>query len=122
MSAITFTVNIDGRTVAWSSLDSQADADDEAAVAGGVLAGDKTLVSAVKSLLEETAISESQIAHPSIYYQFSNERNTPADVTAAMIYIGAGRAILSDEGWDVLNAAIGLTDDEDEEFDGEVVY
>ena len=118
----TFLVHVDEKIAAWSELDEQHTSGDGTDLAGGVLAGDRELTAAIRSVLEEATPLEVTVAHPSVYYVFSEGRDTPADVAAAMIFVGAGRSILSESGWDILNAILDVDEDEVDGEDTEIIH
>lgn len=118
----TFTVVVDDDAAAWSELDRYAPADTDS-VAGGVLVGDEDLVARIRRALTDTDLSAIRVAPPNDMHVFTETRDTAADVAAAMIYAGNGRAILSRDGWDVLYAALPDHDTkDDDESIAEIVY
>lgn len=121
-STMTVYANVDGRTISWSKLDHLAadDGTDDHVVSGGVLTGDQALIDIVKAVLdtsEPNPVTSVRVDHPSVVYEFTEGRDTPADVVAALVYAGAGRAILSDSAWEIIEAALG--DDDTDEFEPE---
>ena len=133
----TLWVEVDGATASWSELekprvkprergnlrDSVAAprADDELN-AGGILGGDPFLVSSIHWALDPTSgVDQVLVYSPNIYWEFTEGRDTVGDVAAAMLYAGAGRAVLSDSGWDALDAVLNIDSDEEdsEEEDSE---
>lgn len=122
-------VRVDESFAAWSRMDhfhADQGADTAPAVAGGVLVGNTVLVDAIKHVLdvaEPNPITDVTVVHPGVKYDFTEGRDTPADVAAAMIYVGAGRALLDDNGRAHLNAVLGLDDDDDaDDGDDEIIY
>lgn len=109
----TFSAHADGRAVAWSALDT-SHVLDGSDIAGGLLMGDETYAAEIRDVLSDPLTTEVTVAHPGVRYVFSEGRDTPADVAAAMIYVGRGRAILSESGWEVLNAAMSVEDEGDD--------
>lgn len=111
-------VNVDGQCAAWAKMDSPLRAGDtgEGDVAGGVLTGDHLLVERIREELANATVI--RVAHPDHYYTMSDGRGSPADVAAAMIAAGRGRALLSDSGWDALEKMLDF-DEEVAGYDGE---
>ncbi|EUA38580.1 hypothetical protein I549_4408 [Mycobacterium avium subsp. avium 2285 (R)] len=60
----------------------------------------------VRQILAGSLPPRVRVADPNLDYVFTPERNTLADVAAAMLVAGNGRGRLSDTGWDVLDAAM----------------
>lgn len=126
----TISATADDEAVAWSSLDHfyRADPDvpiDHLVVAGGVLLGGEDMVAQIISVLHPThPVTEVEVLPPGVKYAFTENRDTPADVAAAMIYAGLGRTFLDTNGWDALYETGQLGDDEAEgdDDDGLVVY
>lgn len=132
----TISATADDEAVAWSSLDHfyRADPDapiDHLVVAGGVILGSEDMVTQIISVLHPThPVTEVEVLPPGVKYAFTENRDTPADVAAAMVYAGLGRTFLDTNGWDALYASGQLGDedvttdnDEDEDDDnGVVVY
>ena len=114
----TFMVRVDTDFAAWSQMD-HLRGDDADTVAGGVLVGNKPLTDAIRSTLSDTDLPDVVIAHPSVRYMFTEGRDTPADVAAAMIHAGAGRALLDENGWAFLR---DLLDDDSEDPDDEIIH
>lgn len=131
MTSLTFYANVDGRTIAWSQMDELHNLPMHdpfsRVVAGGVLAGDRDLVAMVCSVLdtsEPNPVTEVTVAHPGVVFEFTEGRDTPADVAAAMVYAGAGRALLGERAREVLNDALPMDDEEDLDLDllAELIY
>lgn len=130
----TITATADDEAVAWSSLDHfyRADPDapiDHLVVAGGVILGSEDMVTQIISVLHPThPVTEVEVLPPGVKYAFTENRDTPADVAAAMVYAGRGRTFLDTNGWDALYASGQLGDDvpaaneDDEDDNGVVVY
>lgn len=124
-------MEVDGKTASWSEIEKprivprrggSADIPDGDLVAGGVLGGDDSLVSAIRWVLEATsAVDHVLVLPPDAYWFFTEGRDTAGDIAAAMIYAGAGRSALSDSGWDELAAVVGdeLDELDDEPIEGE---
>lgn len=109
----TFSAHVDGRAIAWSALDT-AHILDGSDIAGGLLMGDEGYTTEIRDVLSDPLTTEVTVVHPGVRYTFSEGRDTPADVAAAMIYVGRGRTILSEMGWEVLNAALSVEDEGDD--------
>ncbi len=113
----------DGEAVAWSSLDhfyaAVKDAPvDPLVIAGGVLVGDGDLVSRVIDLLTPpSVVDDVEVLTPGGRYVFTENRDTPADVAAAMVAAGDGRTLLDANGWDALYASGQLGDDDGDNID-----
>jgi hypothetical protein len=115
----TLAVNVDGMCAAWARMDGPIRGEsDPGDVAGGVLTGDHELVERIRAALTDEV--EVRVLHPNVYYQFTEGRGTDADIAAAMLSAGRGRALLSDSGWDALIGVLDLPDDDGEGDD--VVY
>lgn len=116
----TLAVNVDGMCAAWARMDGPVrdGAVVSGDVAGGVLTGDRELVERIRAALADEV--EVRVLHPNVYYQFTEGRGTDADIAAAMLSAGRGRALLSDSGWDALIRVLDLPDDDGEGDD--VVY
>lgn len=125
-----FMVRVDESFAAWSRMDhfhnTQEDAPAEpSVVAGGVLVGNTALVDAIKHVLDVTdpnPITDVVVEHPGVKYTFTEGRDTPADVAAAMIYVGAGRALLDGNGREHLDAVLDSEDDSPREDDAEIIF
>lgn len=125
-----FMVRVDESFAAWSRMDhfhndQGGDPASPSVVAGGVLVGNTALVDAIKHVLDVTdpnPITDVIVEHPGVKYTFTEGRDTPADVAAAMIYVGAGRALLDDSGWEHLNAVLDSEDDFPREDNAEIVF
>lgn len=133
----TITAVADDEAVSWSSLDHfyRKDPDapiDHLVVAGGVLLGSEDMVTQIISVLHPThPVAEVEVLPPGVKYAFTENRDTPADVAAAMVYAGLGRTFLDTHGWDALYASGQLgnedvaddnDDDDEDNDDGVVVY
>jgi hypothetical protein len=104
--AVTFTFRgDDGAVVAFTELE-RPDTAGTDVVAGGLLAGDPHLVHQVRAMLSGMT-DHVVITPPNVVYHFTQGRDTTADVAAAMLAIGLGRGRLSDQGWQILDPAIG---------------
>ena len=130
----TLWVEVDGATASWSELEKprvkpreRGNLRDSVAAprggtdldAGGVWGGDPFLVRSIRWALDPTSGVDQVLAHsPNIYWEFTEGRDTVGDVAAAMLYAGAGRAVLSDSGWDALDSVLNIDSDE-EDADGD---
>ena len=88
--------------------------------ADGWLFGPVPLTTRVRELLDPESEVESV---PVMWsrYTFTEQRDTPADVIAAMHATGMGRGLLNEHGWGILNAAMPeLVDPENNQDD--VIY
>lgn len=115
---VTLNATVDDEAVAWSSLDHFYSADQSAplVVAGGVLIGNDDLVARVTHyLVPPFLVNEVEVLPPGGKYTFTEGRDTPADVAAAIIAAGEGRALLDSNGWDALYASGQLDDDDDDD-------
>ena len=145
---VTITVDVDARSAAWTPLDPPPRhppavrrlaaahprlrrllSNSGGLVAGGVLVGDPGLCAAIADLLGPwSRVERVRVVQPNVDYEFTAGRDTAADVAAAMLHAGAGRAVLSESSWDALSPAIDalLGDDEDvdadEDEDALVIY
>jgi hypothetical protein len=122
----TITVDVDGRTAAWTPLDPPLRhplglrrlaavrpdvrrllAHTGGRVAGGVLVGDMELAAVIADVLGPwSRVDSVTVAQPGVTVTFSGGRDSAADVAAAMIHAGAGRSRLSDSGWEALEPLI----------------
>lgn len=91
-------------------------------VAGGLLGGDAELVERVRSILAGNGEARVCVAEPNLYYQFTEARDTLADVAAAMLAVGQGRGQISDQGLDALSAALGIDSTPPAADDPTVIY
>lgn len=129
----TLWVEVDGATASWSELEKPrvkprergnlrdsvaAPRGDDELNAGGILGGDPFLVSSIRWALDPTSgVDQVLVYSPNIYWEFTEGRDTVGDVAAAMLYAGAGRAVLSDSGWDSLDSVLNIDSDEDADED-----
>lgn len=74
------------------------------------LLGDPSLVAIVREVLAGNLPKRVRVADPDIDYVFTANRDTLADIAAAMLVAGNGRGRLSDSGWDALDAAMAGDD------------
>ena len=139
----TITVDVDGRSAAWTALDPPrriprglrqlAAANPlvrrllghtEGLVAAGVLVGDPQLTAAIADVLGPWSMVDAvTVAQPNVDYPFTPGRDTAADVAAAMIWVGSGRSRLSPSGWVALEPAItGQLEAAADAEDGERIY
>lgn len=135
----TISATADDEAVAWSALDHFYRSDPEApidhlVVAGGVLLGSEDMVTQIISVINPShPVTEVEVLPPGVRYAFTENRDTPADVAAAMVYAGSGRTFLDTSGWDALYASGQLgdedavpddagADDPDDSDDAPVVY
>ncbi|OBK19146.1 hypothetical protein [Mycobacterium sp. 1245852.3] len=102
-TTITFTTSRGG--ISWSALERRA-AGSTGGIAGGLLGGDPALVAIVREILAGSLPKTVRVAEPNLDYIFTRNRDTAADVAAAMLVAGNGRGRLSDTGWEVLDAAM----------------
>lgn len=123
-SPVIFSTDIQGKVkdVSWTPIRpgyTPRGGDNKDIICSGWLLGDKDLRQQVKDILANDAIESVDIYWTR--YVFSKERNTPADVVAALYSTGRGRGVLNDEGWDILNEALPqLVDPENNRDD--VIY
>lgn len=122
----TFTVKVDGKTAAWAAMDKFRVQGESLDVAGGLLLGDESLLEEVSDILRtDNVVTEVKVLHPGVFYEFTQGRDTPSDVAAAMIHAGHGRSILSTSGWEYLYAALDdSSEDEDSyvEDEAEIIH
>lgn len=116
MVATTITFSTSRGVVSWSALERRA-AGAPGGIAGGLLGGEPALVAIVREILAGSLPKTVRVAEPNLDYMFTRNRDTAADVAAAMLVAGNGRGRLSDTGWEVLDAAME-SDPTDENFRG----
>lgn len=86
----------------------------------GYLFGPAELTSRVRTVLGEFGPTKVHVNYWA-EYTFTENRDTLADLVAAMVSIGNGRGLLNTPGWDVLEEAMPeLTDEENNQDD--VIY
>lgn len=114
MAPATITFSTDRGVIAYSVLD-RPPSGEAGGIAGGLLGGEAALVAIVREILAGSLPKSVRIAEPNLHYVFTENRNTVADVAAAMLVAGNGRGRLSDSGWDALDAAMegGSAEDDD---------
>ncbi|CDO91298.1 hypothetical protein AWC29_00740 [Mycobacterium triplex] len=116
MVATTITFSTSRGVVSWSALERRA-VGPPGGIAGGLLGGEPALVAIVREILAGSLPKTVRVAEPNLDYMFTRNRDTAADVAAAMLVAGNGRGRLSDTGWEVLDAAME-SDRADEDFRG----
>ncbi|GAT07714.1 hypothetical protein H7I77_09815 [Mycolicibacterium novocastrense] len=112
MALATFTFTTDRGVIAYTQLERPV-AEEGGVVAGGILGGDAELVALVHDILAGGPPDQVCVAEPNLYYRFTEDRDTLADVAAAMLVVGNGRGQLSDRGWDALHATLAEEDGDD---------
>lgn len=105
MAANTITFHTDRGVITYSAR-LKPGAQHMADIADGLLGGDPSLIAIVRQVLTGNLPKTVRVAEPNLHYRFSAERNTLADVAAAMLVAGDGRGRLSDSGWEALDAAM----------------
>ncbi|MCB1287779.1 MAG: hypothetical protein KDB47_08810 [Mycobacterium sp.] len=105
MAPTTITFRTDRGVIAYSAME-RPQPDDPGRVANGLLGGDPSLVAIVREILAGSMPKSVRVAEPNVDYVFTANRDTLADVAAAMLVAGNGRGRLSDAGWDALDAAM----------------
>ncbi len=107
MAPATVTFHGDYGVVVYTALE-RPHPGEPGVVAGGLLGGDPELVERVRDILAGNGESRVCVVEPNLYYQFTDARDTLADVAAAMLAVGQGRGQISDQGLDALAAALGV--------------
>jgi hypothetical protein len=120
MAPTTITFRTDRGVISYSALE-RPRPDEPGGIAGGLLGGEPSLVAIVREILAGSLPKRVRVAEPNLDYVFTTNRDTPADVAAAMLVAGNGRGRLSDTGWDALDAA-AMADDETPDTDGPIVH
>ena len=105
MAPTTITFRTDRGAIAYSALE-RPQPDEPGGVAGGLLGGEPSLVAIVREILAGSLPKTVRVAEPNLDYVFTGNRDTVADVAAAMLVAGNGRGRLCDAGWDALDAAM----------------
>ena len=113
MTPITITFSTDRGVISYSALE-RPRTDEPAGIAGGLLGGEPALVAIVREILVGSLPKRVRVAEPNLDYVFTENRDTVADVAAAMLVAGNGRGRLSDSGWDALDAAMEGDNSEDD--------
>ncbi|OOK65181.1 hypothetical protein BZL29_7863 [Mycobacterium kansasii] len=91
--------------ISWTALEHPVSGK-ASGIAGGLLVGDPDMVAIVCQILAGNLPKRVRVAEPNLDYVFTGNRDTAADVAAAMLVAGNGRGRLSDAGWQVLDAAM----------------
>lgn len=120
MAPTTITFTTSRGVVAYSALERPL-AGEPGGIAGGLLGGEPALVVIVGEILAGNLPHRVRVAEPNLDYVFSANRDTVADVAAAMLVAGNGRGRLSDAGWDALDAAM-VGDTLEADADGPVIH
>lgn len=98
----------DKGTISWQEVTRGTKIiDDEASniAAGGWLFGPKDMTRQIKDILHPGSdITGVDII--GMTYHFTDTRDTPADVVAAMYAVGIGKGLLSPQGWDIMYKVI----------------
>jgi len=115
MTPITITFSTDRGVISYSALE-RPGPDEPGGIAGGLLGGEPALVAIVREILAGSLPKSVRVAEPNLDYVFTENRDTVADVAAAMLVAGNGRGRLSDSGWDALDAAMEGDTPEDDAY------
>lgn len=105
MAPTTITFRTDHGVIAYSALE-RPQRGQPGGAANGLLGGEPSLVAIVREILAGNLPKSVRVAEPDLDYVFTANRDTIADVAAAMLVAGNGRGRLSDAGWDALDAAM----------------
>jgi len=120
MVPTTITFSTSHGVISWSALERRASGA-SGGIAGGLLGGEPALVAIVREILAGSLPKTVSVAEPNLDYVFTGNRDTAADVAAAMLVAGNGRGRLSDTGWAALDAAME-SDTTEDNFDGPITY
>lgn len=105
MTPMTITFSTDRGVISYRALQRPGQ-DEPAGIASGLFGGEPALVAIVGEILPGRLPKRVRVAEPDLDYVFSENRDTVADVAAAMLVAGNGRGRLSDSGWDALDAVM----------------
>jgi hypothetical protein len=105
MTPMTITFSTARGVISYRALQ-RSGQDDPRGIARGLLGGEPALVAIVREVLAGRLPKSVRVAEPNLDYVFSENRDTVADVAAAMLVAGNGRGRLSESGWDALDAAM----------------
>lgn len=105
MTPMTITFSTDRGVISYRALQRPGQ-DEPRSIARGLLGGEPALVAIVRAVLAGSLPKSVRVAEPNFDYVFSENRDTVADVAAAMLVAGNGRGRLSDSGWGALGAAM----------------
>ena len=105
MATITITFSTERGAISWRALESPGPGE-PGGIAGGLLVGEPALVAIVREILAGSLPKTVRVAEPNLDYVFTGNRDTVADVAAAMLVAGNGRGRLCDAGWDALDGAM----------------
>jgi hypothetical protein len=121
MAPTTITFITDRGAVSYSAIERPLPGE-PGGIAGGLLGGAPALVKIVREILAGSLPQKVRVAEPNLDYVFTENRDTAADVAAAMLAAGNGRGRLSDAGWEALDAAMEDDTAEDVDADSPIIY